>query len=239
MAYNSTIKQKRCKEPNCNNWPYLGMAGLCLDHAAPELLAKKRSKAKDAAKRAQTNAIARNLHKQQEARMSGSKIENGAKIALKRPEKKTHDGRADLLQKADLRFSRYMRNKYSNENGDIICPLCFGKYNIEDRLEGSETVVQVLHFIPRGVMSLRFAENTNTKLGCTFCNLQMHLEPNGRATIKYRELLVKEIGEEKVLEMESEKYKVNKVSHAYLKEICELYDPRKHPVKVIQQHLED
>ena len=230
MAYNSTIKAKKCKTEGCRNWPYLGMAGKCLDHASPELLAKKRSKAKDAAKRAQTNVISRNLHKQQLANTEAGKKETGAKIALKRAKNKENpknDTHSVLLQLADKLVSRNVKVFFSDNDGNYICPCCGKSGNINDKDSENQPITQTLHYIDRGNMKHRFRIQ-NQRPGHRWCNKQMFDEGmDGAAAQAYRKVLVEAYGEEFVMAMELSKRSVNRMSNAEIQEIISLYTKNK------------
>ncbi|MBM6707113.1 hypothetical protein H6A68_08725, partial [Bifidobacterium pullorum subsp. saeculare] len=72
---------------------------------------------------------------------------------------------------------------------------------MEDRNNHGEKVVQTLHFIKREVYSLRHDED-NAAAGCCYCNLDMNLNPTGKAYQTYKGYLIMELGEQAVEEME-------------------------------------
>lgn len=68
MAYNCTIKQKKCKSDGCEKYPVIGMSGFCLDHYPKLLKDEKINKHRQARNRAQQRAkITKGLHDAQRA----------------------------------------------------------------------------------------------------------------------------------------------------------------------------
>lgn len=107
----------------------------------------------------------------------------------------------------------------------IICPCCNKPYALDDVDGDNKKIVQPLHFVDRDVYSQRFNEE-QVFAGCCYCNLKQHKTPDGIEYRNYRSFLVKRLGNEKVTEMEDEKYKVNRMSNAEIQEVIDKYNPK-------------
>ena len=127
-----------------------------------------------------------------------------------------------LLKTADAAFSRYIRNRDKDKNGNIACVCCGKIYNIEQVTPSGDRIVQCLHFIKRSVYSLRFDED-NCAAGCTYCNNNMDKNPTGKAYQQFKEKLISDFGETQVAEMEVAHRKINKLEESQLKNIIEHY----------------
>lgn len=96
--------------------------------------------------------------------------------------------RTKLIKEADRLFSLYVRHHYADKDGMVPCYTCSGIYPIKK--------IQAGHYIPRGIKYLRW-ELDNLRPQCFLCNCRRY----GMAFV-FRENLVSEVGELRVLEME-------------------------------------
>lgn len=129
--------------------------------------------------------------------------------------------RRQLLILADKLFGNFIKNRDTFE-GKILCPCCQHYFDIEQKDNNGNKVVQPLHFVVRSVYSLRFSEK-NVFSGCCYCNLNQHKNPTGIEYINYRSFLVAKLGNEAVTEMEDEKYKINKMHLSDIQDIITKY----------------
>ena len=104
----------------------------------------------------------------------------------------------------------------------IICPCCKRAFSFDSKDADGKKIIQLLHFVSRGVYSLRFDED-NCFAGDSYCNLQMHLKPTGREYINYRNFLVRKFGEPAVAEMELKKRDINRIEISQLHNIIDHY----------------
>lgn len=130
--------------------------------------------------------------------------------------------KSNYLRLADIAFGNWIKKRDSDSNGNVDCICCGRTYNLKDKNESNEKVIQALHFVPRGVYSLRFSE-INVHAGCSFCNLLMHVFPDGHQYKVYKEYLINSVGEDVVREMEAEKRNINKITENDLKTIIKKY----------------
>ena len=133
-----------------------------------------------------------------------------------------HKTKSELLREADRLFSQFIRNRDADKNGNIACVCCGKIYNLEQVDKEGKKIVQPLHFIDRGVYSLRFDED-NCHAGCSYCNLDMHLNKNGFAYRRYLEFMNMTYGEEMVAEMTLAHRKINKITEQQLRTVIEHY----------------
>lgn len=113
-----------------------------------------------------------------------------------------------LKKKLDAIFSRYIRLFYSKD-GYVACYTCGHKNEVKKMQNG--------HYIVRQYMATRYDEN-NCRPQCYACNMLY----GGRA-VTFRENLIKEIGEDKVLEMEQQRHQVFKKDHAWYEDKIKHY----------------
>ena len=192
--FNSSIAQKKCKcSADCDKFPTLGYKGYFIHHFPGEIKKQYRNN------KAQLSKISRELH-----RSSREKT------------------KSDYLKIADILFGNWIKKRDSDSNKNITCICCGGTYNLNDKDTSGSNVVQCMHFVPRGVYSLRYNE-INCHAGCCHCNLSMHLESNGLAYQRYRRYLVDAVGEEEVKYMEEQKREINKLTESELKQIIEQF----------------
>lgn len=131
--------------------------------------------------------------------------------------------KSELMKEADRVYSLHLRRMAQDKEGFITCPLCHKRYHIEEKNWDKELVIQCLHFIPRGVYSLRYSES-NTIAGCCYCNKNMNDYKTGTAHAAYRKILVDQLGETEVALMELEHRKINKIEAQQLRNIIEYYN---------------
>lgn len=197
MAFNSTIKQKKCKcNVDCDKYPTIGYKGYFVHHFPGEI--KKQVKLN----KAKISQISRKLH--------SSKA----------------DIKSDYLKMADMLFGKWIKDRDSDSSGNINCVCCSQTFNLKDKDSSGANIVQNLHFVSRGTYSLRFSE-INCHAGCSFCNLQMHLEPEGLAYRRFKQFLIDAVGEDEVANMEQQKRNINKLTESELMQIIEHYKPIK------------
>ena len=97
------------------------------------------------------------------------------------------------------------------------------EFNVADKTnDGSGFIVHPLHFVSRSVYSLRFDER-QVYAGCCFCNLDMHLHPEGQSVKNYQDKLIDKLGIVEVMRMVAQKRVVNKLSVEDLKEVIQKY----------------
>jgi hypothetical protein len=137
-----------------------------------------------------------------------------------------HKTKSELLREADRLFSQFIRNRDADKNGNIACVCCGKIYNLEQVDKEGKKIVQPLHFIDRGVYSLRFDED-NCHAGCSYCNLDMFLNKNGFAYRRYLEFMNMTYGEEMVTEMALAHRRINKITEQQLKTVIEYYSQLK------------
>ena len=199
--FNSTIVQKKCKcSEDCEKYPTLGYKGYFIYHFPGEIKNQKQNN------KAVLSRLSRQLHKVQ-------KLVNDAV---------REKSKSDYLKIADILFSNYIKRRDCDNYRFIKCICCGNTYNMKDKDNSGNYIVQTLHFVPRGIYSLRFDER-NAHAGCSHCNLMMHLEPDGIAYKNYRSFLVGCLGENDVKEMELKKREVGKLTESDIKSVIEKY----------------
>lgn len=129
---------------------------------------------------------------------------------------------------ADQWFSRYIRLKYSfkGSDGELYCK-CYTCDRIKDIKK-----IDNGHWVPRANLQVRFHPN-NARPQCTYCNHFRHGEHD-----KFRANLIKEIGIEKVEQIEKLGQVTLKVSSLelrkkakYFREECKTIQD-KHQIKI-------
>ena len=203
MAY-SSIQRKKCKcSTDCKLWPSLGYAGYASSHAPKDVIDKVGSK-KQVAQRNKNarNKVSNLLHKDSEA------------------------DKTKLLAMADKLFGDFIKKRDSDANGNICCVGCGLSFNLADKAADGTYVVQPLHFVSRSVYSLRFDER-QVFAGCQYCNLSMHLHPEGEVVKHYQDKLVEDLGIVEVMRMVAQKRNINKLTVEDLKDIIAKYKPVK------------
>lgn len=116
--------------------------------------------------------------------------------------------RSLLIRKADRIFSIFIRRSYA-VNGMTRCVTCSNLLPWRDIQNG--------HFIPRRKMQVRWDEK-NCHPQCSHCNetLSGNLQ-------KYKEYLIRRYGEDALLELQLKAEKTNKLTHADIQAIIDLY----------------
>jgi hypothetical protein len=212
MAYSSIIPKKcRC---GCNKWPTTGFQGYNAD-CRPDLKEEKIKQQKERAKK--KNAA---IKDGRALRVLAVTDDGNREMAEK------HKTKSELLREADRLFSQFIRNRDADKNGNIQCVGCGKVYNLEQVDKEGKKIVQPLHFIDRGVYSLRFDED-NCHAGCSYCNLDMFLNKNGFAYRRYLEFMNMTYGEEMVTEMALAHRRINKITEQQLKTVIEYYSQLK------------
>jgi len=117
--------------------------------------------------------------------------------------------RTDLIKKADIIFSRYIRDLCSNDQGFCSCITC-GAYM-------PSTEIQNGHYIKRRHMATRFSL-MNCHCQCEQCN-----NDEARTDSIYREKMIELYGLEAVEGLERLKNLDVKYSESDLKEIIQKY----------------
>jgi hypothetical protein len=152
------------------------------------------------------------------------------KVKISQISRKLHSSKADIksdyLKMADMLFGKWIKDRDSDSAGNINCVCCSQTFNLKDKDSSGANIVQNLHFVSRGTYNLRFSE-INCHAGCSFCNLQMHLEPEGLAYRRFKQFLIDAVGEDEVANMEQQKRNINKLTESELMQIIEHYKPIK------------
>ena len=224
--FNSTIKLKTCK-CGCGKNPTIGCNGFnvgCNAEKRAELATKRNEEQQKSRNRAISNRKALNLDSKSKVNKTPVKAKSGLKSPKKQP-KHENVSKSVLLREADSLYSRALRNEAADQNGDVICPLCNIKYNLTSKNADGEVILQCLHYVDRGVYSLRW-DRRNTICGCGYCNFGMFIYGEmGRPHRIFREILVEKYGEQTVSEMENEKRKINKLELSTIQDIITKYKP--------------
>lgn len=209
--YNSTIRRKMCKCcDSCDKLPTIGWAGYNFSHAPQELKDKQTKRVVQVRSRANLANLSR-------------KVKSYAK-ELGAEKTSENDLRSGLLKSADSLFSKFIRNRDSDRNGNISCICCGKIYNIEEKDSSGDKIVQCLHFIARTVYTFRYSE-VNCHAGCGYCNQDMHLNPKGTAYKQFRDYLVACLGEKEVQYMEEQRRLINKLSESDIRDVIVKYTP--------------
>ena len=201
----SSIVRKGCKG-GCGRMPEIGFKGFC-SHCRPDL---------------KEEIIAKQKRKNAAIRQNTSLRKLAAEDEVNREMVKATQSKSELLREADKAFGDAIKRRDADKNGDVVCPCCNKKYNINQVDMEGKLVVQPLHFIGRNVYSLRWDED-NVHSGCSYCNLNQHLNQKGKEFQNYRKFLVDKVGEQWVEEMELAKRKINKITTEQLKNVIEHY----------------
>lgn len=194
------IKRKTCK-CGCGKPASLGYNGFRFS-CAPDEIKEKVGTKRDVAKKNKNarNRVSNLLHKDSEA------------------------DKTKLLAMADKLFGDFIKKRDSDANGNICCVGCGLSFNLADKAADGTYVVQPLHFVSRSVYSLRFDER-QVFAGCQYCNLSMHLHPEGEVVKHYQDKLVEDLGIVEVTRMVAQKRNINKLSVQDLKDVIEKYKP--------------
>lgn len=160
----------------------------------------------------------RNRKKKSDALKRSKALKGGKKVKVvsKSP------SRQKALRMADKAFSEYIRNKYADKNGMCRCFTC-GVYQPWIAMDCS-------HYVPRVCMWTRFDER-NVRVCCKICNQYLHgnLE-------KFRNHLVREIGESEVEWLESKRFQDYKYT---TQDLIDLADKYKEKLANLRESLEN
>jgi uncharacterized Zn finger protein (UPF0148 family) len=136
-----------------------------------------------------------------------------------------------LLTLADNLFGTFIKKRDADKNGNIVCPCCYKTYNLKDKDNHGNKIVQPLHYVSRKVYSHRY--NTNAiHAGCCYCNKKCHDDPDCQEQQRYRNFMVGKLGNEAVTEIEDAKYTVNRISHSELQGVINKYSNLLKPMGV-------
>ena len=115
------------------------------------------------------------------------------KRMIKQKQTKTKRSISKLIKELDIVVSRYVRRK-AEKNGVVACYTC--------PHVGTVATMQCGHYISRWYKAVRW-ELDNLRPQCMMCNMWR----NGNS-VTFRENLVKDIGEPRVIELEALRWKV-------------------------------
>ena len=133
------------------------------------------------------------------------------KSGIKGRRKKTDTTRA-LVNKLDRVFSRFVRMKHADNDGQISCVTC-GK-------QAQWNEVHAGHFVKRQHMSLRWDER-NVMPQCVRCNLHM-----GGRQDDYAAYIVNEYGHATFADLIAKKHETKKWTRPELEELIQKYSER-------------
>ena len=221
----SSIKRKPCKNASCHKFPVIGKLGYCSFECMPEDL-RERETAKSVQKRKnQYNAnLSRKLHQVGNDTKREKELKFEPRSSFKNDS--TIPDKGELLALADKLFSQYIKKRDADSLGNVTCPCCGRTFNLKDKDESGEKVVQTLHFVKRGVYVLRHNE-LNAAAGDKWCNKAMHDFPDQKEYKNFRSFLVDALGEDKVKWMELQKREINKLSAGDLQVVINQYSVKK------------
>lgn len=135
-------------------------------------------------------------------------VEARQKKKIHKDPSSTENRRKTLIYKLDLVVSRYVRQLYADKNGICTCYTC-GKRIPWKGMDCS-------HFISRRFNGTRF-DLDNLRVCCQYCNRTLHGNLG-----KYREHLLRDIGQERIDALE--KKKNQKISTPELEILLEKYN---------------
>ncbi len=140
--------------------------------------------------------------------------------SLKNKGKRKVGSLSRLQKNLDAIFSRFIRLRAADKDGNVACFTCYHIYPYKKLHNG--------HYVLRGYKSVRWNED-NCRPQCGVCNLWRKGEP-----VTFRENLVKELGEEKVKEIELKRHELFKVTAEWLQEKINLYTEK---VKLLEEKV--
>jgi 5-methylcytosine-specific restriction endonuclease McrA len=133
------------------------------------------------------------------------------KRGMKGRHKKTDTTRA-LVSKLDRVFSRFVRMKYADNDGQVSCVTCGKQAHWKE--------VHAGHFVKRQHMSLRWDER-NVMPQCVRCNLHM-----GGRQDDYAAYIVNEYGHATFADLIAKKHETKKWTRPELQELIDIYSER-------------
>lgn len=117
--------------------------------------------------------------------------------------------RKDYIKELDNIFSIFIRERDSDKDGIITCPLCWARIPRKQ--------AQNMHFIPRWCYFYRWSE-INCHAGCMRCNVMLHWN-----YIVYTRRMQRKFWIEYIDKMISNKFKVFKISTPEIIQKIEYY----------------
>lgn len=131
--------------------------------------------------------------------------------------------KSELMKEADRLFSLFIRNRDSDKEGWVVCPLCNKRYNLEQETYAGDKIINCLHFLDRDIYSFRYNPDFSVA-GCCYCNKHQHDFPKGQAYQAFRKILIEKLGETEVALAELVHRKINKIEAQQLRNIIEYYN---------------
>lgn len=136
---------------------------------------------------------------------------NGKPLLKDKDKKVKKKSNAKLKKELDKIFSQYIRQKYADKQGNVICYTCGAKKNWKE--------AQCGHFVSRSSLATRFCED-NVRVQCVGCNVfgggkqvefgrKLESENTGMVQLLFREAqkIVKDYPYEEKIEYYKEKIK--------------------------------
>lgn len=128
-------------------------------------------------------------------------------------------GTVSALQKRlDALFSQFVRYSAADSEGNARCYTCNHPYPVKKLHNG--------HYVLRGYKATRW-DLDNCRPQCGVCNLWRKGEP-----VVFRENLVKELGEKRVLELEARRHIVTKIKAEWLQEQIDIFAEKVKPLLI-------
>lgn len=112
---------------------------------------------------------------------------------------------SQLIKEADRLHSIQVRSRVVNERGETACYTC-GKWSHWKKLHCG-------HFLSRYYKAARW-DDDNCRPQCMMCNLWKRGDP-----ITFRQNLIKEIGEKRVLAVEAKRHQSTKLTREFLEDV--------------------
>lgn len=133
-----------------------------------------------------------------------------SRVLRAKPQRRIKPKGINKLQKeADILFSRWLRYRNLDEDGMQTCFTCGWK--------GLPKAIQAGHFVSRYYKVVRYDEN-NVRNQCFVCNIQKKGD-----YVTFREKLIEQIGEYKVLAIEAARKREFKASIEFYQRIITKY----------------
>jgi hypothetical protein len=121
-----------------------------------------------------------------------------------------------LQKRLDALFSQFVRYSAADIDGNAPCYTCKHIYPVKKLHNG--------HYVLRGYKATRW-DLDNCRPQCGVCNLWRKGEP-----VVFRENLVKELGEKRVLELEARRHELVKIKADWLQEQINIYTLKVKPL---------
>ena len=117
-------------------------------------------------------------------------------------------------------FAEYIKRKYSEDGIYCKCFTCGATMEI------GTSNCQAAHYLPKGGYPYHYFNEENVRPGCFRCNISLLGN-----TVAFRENLIAEIGEDKVLELENTRHTREKRGVVYYEEKIEEYKKKLEEIK--------